>query len=31
MGALPEVVGMRDWGWEESMQDMSRIRYDIFE
>ena len=24
MGALPEVVGMRDRGWEESVQDMNR-------
>ena len=31
MGALPEVVGMRDRGWEESVQDMSRIGYHIFE
>ena len=25
MGALPEVVCVRDRGWEESVQDMSRI------
>ena len=31
MGALPEVVGMCDRGWEESVQDMSRIGYHIFE
>ena len=31
MGALPEVVCMRDWRWEESVQDMSRIGYHIFE
>ena len=29
MGALPEVVCMRDRGWEESVQDMSRIGYYI--
>ena len=31
MGALPEVVGMRDRGWEESVQDMSRVGYNISE
>ena len=31
MGVLPEAVGMRDRGWEESVQDMSRIGYYIFE
>ena len=31
MGALPEVVNMRDWGREESMEDVGRIGYDVFE
>ena len=31
MGALPEVVCMRNRGWEESVQDMSLVGYYIFE